>query len=149
MHRRAFLLLIAGLLALSACGGGDDSSTSAPPTSASTLTTAPSALTTTSTTEPVGDKFHVVAQGETLSAIAALYNLTIAEILDANPNIGDPSRIAINTQILIPQIDPAAETSTTLPPLELDPPTEPDLPEVQDAPSTTEPLATTSTTAGG
>jgi len=132
-------------MVLSACSS-DDTESEPPPTSQSTLTTAPSALTTTTTTTEAGPKFHVVAAGETLSGIAVLYEVTVQQILDANPNLGDGSRISIAQQIIIPDVD-NSEPTTTLAPLELEPPDEPDLPDLLVTTSTTEPLATT-TTAG-
>lgn len=139
------LVLAVVLALLTAACGGDSTTTEPPPTSESVLTTAPSELTTTSTTEPEGDVFHIVQSGETLSAIAATYSLTLQQVLDANPAISDPGRISVNMQILIPEVEEAA-TNTTLPPLELDPTEEPDLPDVRDTTTTTEPLATTTTT---
>jgi len=139
------LSVVAIVMVLAACGS-DDTESKPPPTSQSTLTTAPSALTTTTTTTEAGPKLHFVAAGETLSGIAVLYELTVQQILDANPNLGDGSRISIAQQIVIPDID-NSEPSTTLAPLELEPLDEPDLPELLVTTSTTEPLATT-TTAG-
>lgn len=112
------------------------------------LTTAPSALTTTTTTQPPGPKIYAIQQGDTLSAVAASFGLTLQQLLDANPTIGDPGRIAVGDQIIIPEIDEAAATTTTEAPLQLDSTTAPTLPELRNTTTTTEPDATT-TTAGG
>ena len=143
---RLLSTVLAAALLLGACGGESETS-EPPPTSVSVLTTAPSELTTTTTTIPAGPKFHIVESGETLSAIAALYGLTLQQILDANPNITDPSRIGVGFQILVPDAPEEVDAETTLPPLELDDPEEPDLPDVIETTTTTEPLATTTTVA--
>lgn len=44
---------------------------------------------------------HVVAQGETLSAIAAAYNARTKDIIDAN-NIANPSNLKIGQKLFIP-----------------------------------------------
>ena len=44
---------------------------------------------------------HVVASGETISAIAAAYNVRAKDVLDAN-NITDPTRIKVGQKLFIP-----------------------------------------------
>jgi peptidoglycan endopeptidase LytF len=51
---------------------------------------------------PCGDTYTVQA-GDTLSGIAALCQTTVADILDANPDITDPRDIFIGQQLVIPQ----------------------------------------------
>jgi len=45
---------------------------------------------------------HVVAAGETLIAIAKRHGVTLKALLDANPRIGDPNRINVGQQVLVP-----------------------------------------------
>lgn len=57
-------------------------------------------------TEPVAANgesgVHSVAQGDTLSSIAARYGVSLSQVMSANPDV-DPRRMRIGQQIIIPQ----------------------------------------------
>ena len=48
-------------------------------------------------------KIHTVKKGETLWQIAKSHNLTLDELMDANPQITNPNQIYIGDKIFIPQ----------------------------------------------
>jgi LysM repeat protein len=52
---------------------------------------------------------YVVVAGDMLSAIAKKYGLTLAELLQANPQIKDPNRILVGDRITIPPKSPPTE----------------------------------------
>ncbi len=54
---------------------------------------------------------YTVVQGDTLSAIASKYGLTIAQILKANPQIKNPNSLSIGDRVNIPTPAPAAPAS--------------------------------------
>jgi LysM repeat protein len=80
--------------------GGDDGAGSASPTPAATEEITPEP----SPTEPPAPtpQVHIVAKGETMSAIAKKYGLTVDEIMAANPQIKNQNRIDIGDEITIP-----------------------------------------------
>lgn len=49
-----------------------------------------------------GTRTHVVAPGQSIYSIAAVYRLSVNEILEANPQITDPSQLAVGQRITIP-----------------------------------------------
>jgi LysM repeat protein len=53
---------------------------------------------------------YTVQDGDTLEGIASLYGLSEAEILDANPDIADPSSLEAGQEITIPGVSSPAET---------------------------------------
>ena len=61
----------------------------------------------TATATPLPPLVHTVAEGETLSGIAAMYGVSLDELVAANA-IADPSRIAIGQKLLIPDGGQAA-----------------------------------------
>jgi len=80
-------------------GGGDQAS----PTPASSASAVPSAETSPTAVPTPDQVVHVVKSGDTISKIAALYGVTIDDILAANPTITDPNKIAVGDKIVIPQ----------------------------------------------
>jgi LysM repeat protein len=85
--------------------GGSSNSTPQPgtqvPSSVTPVSpTAAASPGTTATATPSG-KTYVMKQGDTLSAVAASFGVTIAELLAANPGL-DPNTIAVGTEIKIP-----------------------------------------------
>lgn len=75
-----------------------------------TLTSTPLPPTATPEAEVV---IHVVKQGETLSEIAAQYEVSIQAIMEAN-GLTDPNRIVTGQELIIPEPEPS--TPTTNPP---------------------------------
>lgn len=53
---------------------------------------------------PTGTKFHIVKSGETLTAIATMYNTTVAKLLELNPTITNPDVIQIGQRIVVPAV---------------------------------------------
>jgi len=84
---------------------GQDASPSATATPVETASPTP-----TPTPAPV---IHVVKRGDTLYAISQEYKVSIAVILGANPQVGNPNRLKIGEQLLIPNVLPNVEISPT------------------------------------
>lgn len=80
-------------------GGGPQASPTQAPSASVVPSTVPSA-TPIPTPEQV---VHMVKSGDTISKIAAIYGVTIEEILAANPTITNPNRITVGARIVIPQ----------------------------------------------
>jgi LysM repeat protein len=95
------------VLAISACGrgGGDDETAAIETTVATTapITTAPT------TVPPPQDVRYVVQQGDSLSAIADRFGVSVEEIANANA-IEDVHRISVGQELVIPP------STTTVPP---------------------------------
>jgi LysM repeat protein len=72
----------------------------APPTSAPTATLAPS-LAPPSVAPPT-PRLYTVAKGDTIRGIASQFKLTMDELLAANPEVTNPSRIRIGQKLVIP-----------------------------------------------
>ena len=49
---------------------------------------------------------HTVAPGESLYSIARRYRTTVSDILRANPEIAEPSRIRVGQVVVIPVASP-------------------------------------------
>lgn len=82
-------------------GGGGEAEVSATPTSVSTTTTAPRLET------------HVVAQGESLSSIAASYGLSTEELASFN-GITNINHVFVGQKLSIPTaVQPTLATTTT------------------------------------
>ena len=60
-----------------------------------------SARTPTSTAVATAGGYHVVSQGETLYAIARMYNVTVADIVSGN-QLADANQISVGQRLLIP-----------------------------------------------
>ena len=84
-------------------GGGDQAS----PTPASSASVVPSSEPSPTAVPTPGQVVHTVKAGENLSAIAAIYGVTIDQILEVNPKITNPNRIAVGDKIVIPQPVPS------------------------------------------
>jgi len=78
----------------------------ASPTPAPTETLAPTPSATIAVA-PATPQVYTVAKGDTLGAIARSFNLTVAELLAANPSITDPGRIRVGQKLTIPTPAPA------------------------------------------
>lgn len=82
-----------------------------------TPTATPSATPTrthtpTSTPTPIPPRAHEVEEGETLSDIAAFYNLSVEEILALNPEV-EPDLIRADDVLLIPAATPTPGATST------------------------------------
>jgi hypothetical protein len=58
---------------------------------------------------------YVIKTGDTLSKVAKRYNLTLEELLAANPDIKNPDKIALGQQIVIPLPGTAAPSGSAAP----------------------------------
>jgi LysM repeat protein len=81
-------------------GGGSEG---ASPTPAATASAGPTVAPTPTPVPTPSQVVHVVKAGETLSGIAAQYNVTIDQVLEANPQITNPNVISVGDEIVIPQ----------------------------------------------
>jgi LysM repeat protein len=103
------------LPALLGVGGGDGTDGPTPRPSASAAEPSTSVAPTTPP-EPTA-QVYVVKAGDTLSGIATSFDLTLEELLTANPQITDPDKVGIGDEITIPAApqseftDPSAEPS--------------------------------------
>jgi hypothetical protein len=103
------------LPALLGIGGGDDGNgaTASPSTSQSAPSTSAGP---TAPPEPTAE-VYVIKANDTLSGVATSFDLTLDELLAANPQITDPDKIAIGDEITIPArapeefTEPSAEPS--------------------------------------
>ena len=57
------------------------------------------------TTDAQGTNVHVVQPGDSLWKISVKYQMGLSEIIQANPNIKNPSMIYPNQKINVPNID--------------------------------------------
>ena len=97
-----FLLVVA----VSACGRGGDDETSAG-TDASVSTVATTTTAVPATPAPPAEVLYVVQAGDSLSAIASRFGVSVDEIANANA-IEDVNRLAVGRELVIPP-----STSTT------------------------------------
>jgi D-alanyl-D-alanine carboxypeptidase len=107
----ALAAIAAALVVIAACGGFSSSSTDDSVLSSATPT--PTASGPIITASPVPDETYVVQPGDTLAAIAALYNVTVGEIMVAN-NIDDPLALQVGQVLRIPGV-PASIRPTPTP----------------------------------
>ena len=106
--RLRLVVVVAALAVLTGCGTTDEASRQTLPPLQTTTTT-----TTTTTTIPV-ERFYTVQKGDILTVIAAQRGVTVAAILEANPQLANEDSIQAGQTIEIPQTD-AAPASTTDP----------------------------------
>jgi LysM repeat protein len=106
----AALVLVAGVVLFLApfvlpglIGQGEARPTPTPP---ALPTPTPAAVEPTPDATPA-EVVYIVQAGDTLSAIAASYGVTVDQILAANPTISDPNQIAIGDRIVIPRPPPS------------------------------------------
>src|SRR5216110_2435441 len=76
----------------------------------STPATASPASATASSPHPAGANTHIVARGETLTAIAKMYKVSVEELQNAN-HIEDGRKLQAGQTIIIPVASPAASSS--------------------------------------
>lgn len=106
----AAVILVAGVVLFLApfvlpglIGDGDARPTPTPP---GLPTPTPAAVEPTPEPTPA-EVVYIVQAGDTLSAIAASYGVTVDQVLAANPLITDPNQIAIGDRIVIPRPPPS------------------------------------------
>lgn len=87
--------------------------TAAPPTSSPSSSPSPSSPTQTTapaeppveepaaSTDPAGNRIHVIESGDTFAKLSAKYNVRLSAIQAANPTV-DPRRLQIGDRIIIP-----------------------------------------------
>ena len=97
----AALFFLPSLLGIGSGGGGGSPTPSTTPSAAPSVSEAP--------TEVPGPTpfIYTVKQGDLLGNIAKHYGVTVQQILDANPQITNPDKIAIGDQIVIPITQPS------------------------------------------
>jgi LAS superfamily LD-carboxypeptidase LdcB len=107
----AIAAIAAALVVIAACGGFSSSSTSDSVLATPTPTaTRPGPVITAS---PIPDETYIVQPGDTLSVIAALYNVTVGELMAAN-GIEDPLALQPGMVLRIPGV-PASVRPTPTP----------------------------------
>jgi LysM repeat protein len=74
----------------------------ASPSPSATITGSPSITPNPSKTPAATSFTYVVQSNDTLSAIAAQFNVSVQAILDVNPDITDPDKIFVGQHIIIP-----------------------------------------------
>jgi hypothetical protein len=92
------------LPALLGIGGGDDENGASPSPSPSQA--APSASVAPTAPPEPSSEVYLIKAGDTLSKVATAFDLTLEELLAANPQITDPDKIAIGDEIIIPARTP-------------------------------------------
>ena len=102
-------LTVAALL-LAGCGGGSDDSADQSTTTAVTPTVAPAVVTAAPTTVPP-PRTYVVAGGDTLGAIASMFNVTVEDLAALN-GIDNPNMISVGQELDIPDGTSVATATT-------------------------------------
>lgn len=110
MHR---IVAVAIAFVAVACGGGGGDSATPTPRATDTPTQqvagARNEPTSTATASPTANPgTYTVVEGDTLSEIAARFNLTVAELVDAN-HLADPDALTVGQQLTLRA--PAAGTT--------------------------------------
>jgi LysM repeat protein len=107
---RRLLLPLSVVLVIAGCGGSSGGETSSEPTGAPvlvivTMTPIPPGatvvITPTPTIDPATLRTHTVAEGESISSISELYNVSQDELLELN-GIDDPNSLFAGQELLIP-----------------------------------------------
>ena len=94
------LFMLPALLGVGGGGGGASPSPSARPSaSASAVPTVKPGPT---------PQVYIVKKGDTMSKIARNFGVTVEQIMEVNPEIKDPNKIALGQQIVIPASAPGA-----------------------------------------
>lgn len=93
-------------------GGNDDNPTPSPSTSAAL----PSASIEPTAPPAPTAQVYLIKAGDTLSKVATSFDLTLDELLAANPQITDPDKIAIGDEITIPAAAPEEFTEPSTAP---------------------------------
>ena len=88
-----------------------ETQTPSPPTATATVTPT---LPPSSTPTPSGPITYIVEPGDTLSSIAAAYDVEVVLLMAVN-NITDPNQLFVNTEIIIPSSEAKLPTTTPLP----------------------------------
>jgi LysM repeat protein len=102
------------LPALLGVGGGDGDG--GPTASPSASQAAPSASQApTAPPEPTA-QVYLIKAGDTLSKVATAFDLTLEELLAANPQITDPDKVGIGDEITIPATPPSEFTDPSVEP---------------------------------
>lgn len=102
----AVLFILPGML-----GGGGGGTPTSTPTPGLTGTIAVTTPTVAPTAASPTALVYTVKAGDTLSAIAQRYGVTIAQIQTANPQIKDVNKIAVGDQITIPTSPPPSSSA--------------------------------------
>ena len=90
--------------------GGQGGLATPVPLAGQKVTPAPAAGGTPKAQGATEAEVYVVQDGDTLAGIASAYGLSEAEILDANPDIADPSSLEAGQEITIPGVSSPEET---------------------------------------
>lgn len=114
--RRTSFVAPVALLILAGCVGSISPSPLAQTTPTATPPPSPAAVVPGSSfhATPVGQSY-VIATGDTMSSIAARFGVSLGELLDANPAIKDPNKIAVGQVITIPSPGPTAAPTAQAP----------------------------------
>ena len=109
-----FATLFTGLtvtaLLLAGCGAGSDDSANQSTTTAVRPTVAPAVVSAPPTTIPP-PRTYVVASGDTLGAIASMFNVTVEDLAALN-GIDNPNLISVGQELDIPNGTTVATTTT-------------------------------------
>ncbi len=102
----AFVVAAIAILGLAGCGGDGEptnaerpETTVTPDVAAETVTRPTATLAPVATATPTGR--YTVQSGDTLSALARLFGISVSDIVDANA-IEDPNAIAVGLELTIP-----------------------------------------------
>jgi LysM repeat protein len=103
-------LILFMLPAIIGIGGGGGSSSSAIPSGTRTAATRSAAPSVNAAPTPV---VYVIKKGDTLSKVADKFDVELADLLAANPDITDPNKISLGQEIVIPTAPPPSVEPST------------------------------------